>query len=83
MLVLEFVLKASNLIHLVTKQAYGMINLVVCCIYGECISIKSLGFNIFGKGSEPCYKNICHPELNHLKINQLQLAGLWLSTIMD
>jgi len=51
MLILDFVLKAANLIHLVTKQAYEKINLVVRCVYEEGISMKSLGFNMFGKGS--------------------------------
>jgi hypothetical protein len=43
MLVLDFVLKAANLIHLVTKQAYEKINLVVCHAYDERVSMKSLG----------------------------------------
>ena len=78
MLLLHFVLKVANLIHLVTNQAYEKLNLVVCCTYEEYISMKNLGFNVFGKESAQCYKNICHPELNHLKINQQQSAGIWL-----
>ena len=64
-LILDFVLKVANIFHLVTKQAYEMIDLVVQCAYDECISMNSLGFNIFGKGSVQCYKNICHLKLNH------------------
>ena len=40
--------------------------------------MKSLGFNMFGKGSVQFYENVWHLELNHLKINQLKPAGLWL-----
>jgi hypothetical protein len=78
MLVLDFVLKATDLIHLLTKQVYEKINLVVCQTYEECVSMKSLRFNMYGKGSVQFHENICHPKLNHFKINQLQPAGHWL-----
>ena len=61
-LVLDFVLRTSKLVHLVTKQAYEKINLVTRRAYEENVSLKDLGFNIFGKGSRQCYENICHLE---------------------
>lgn len=78
MLVLDYVLKVANLIHLVTKQAYKKVNLVVRRAYEEGFSMNHLGFNMFGKGSMSFYENICHPKINHLKIDQLQPAGNWL-----
>ena len=78
MLVLDYVIKVANLIHLVTKQAYEKINIVVRRAYEDGISMKNIGFNMFGKGSLSFYENLCHPEINHLKIDQLQPAGNWL-----
>jgi len=40
--------------------------------------MKRLGFNIFATGvrKHAVLRKICHPELDHLKIIQLELAGL-------
>ena len=46
-LILNFALKAANLVPLVMKKPYEKINLVVLCAYKECVLTKSLGFNIF------------------------------------
>jgi hypothetical protein len=62
MLVLDFVCKAANLIHLVTKQTYERSNLAVHHAYEECISMKSLGINMFGKGSVQCCEYIYMPS---------------------
>jgi hypothetical protein len=75
-LVLCVVLKAAILVHLVTKQAYERINLVGRRAYEEHFSMKSFGFNFFGKGCVQCNGNICQLELNHSKTKQLQRTGL-------
>ena len=46
-LILNFVLKAANLVPLVVKKPYEKIYLVVFCTYKECVLTNSLGFNIF------------------------------------
>ena len=74
---LKFNLNVANLVHLVSKQTYEKINLVVWCVYKEGVSLKSLLFNIFGKGSIQHFENICHPDLEHLNIFPLQLASCW------
>jgi hypothetical protein len=76
-------LKVSNLVHKVMKQAYKNIDLAVQCAYEECVSMKSIGFNIFGRGSTQCYKNICLPDLDHLKNFQLQWLDIGFSNVMD
>ena len=48
-LFLNCVIKAAYLVHLVIKQAYKEINLVVQCSYKEHVLMKSLGCNILGK----------------------------------